>query len=381
MISATEFVFWLSVAAVVYLYLGYPATLLLVRARRGAPPRHDGRLPSVTILIAAYNEARDIGATLTNKLDLDYPRERLQIVVVSDGSTDGTDEIVSGYASRGVSLIRQEPRQGKTAALNLGRTVATGELVVFSDANSRYDRQALRHLVDAFEDPEVGYATGLLMYLNPGESPSGASCGLYMRYENWVRRLETRVGSIVGVNGGIDAVRRRLFEPMRPDHLPDFVLPLRVVEQGFRVVFCPAAVSYEEALPDARDEFGMRVRVSLRSLRTLCEMRHLLSPAGGFYAFQLWAHKGLRYLVFVPLIAALVANLMLAGRGHYLLLLALQVAFYGAAAVGLAAQGRPWAKALGIPAFFVIANAAAAVAVARFLRGDRQTLWQPRKGA
>jgi len=119
-------------------------------------------------------------------------------------------------------------------------------------------------------------------------------------------------------------------------------------------------VSYEEALPDARDEFGMRVRVSLRSLRTLCEMRHLLSPAGGFYAFQLWAHKGLRYLVFVPLIAALVANLMLAGRGHYLLLLALQVAFYGAAAVGLAAQGRPWAKALGIPAFFVIANAAAA---------------------
>jgi cellulose synthase/poly-beta-1,6-N-acetylglucosamine synthase-like glycosyltransferase len=204
-----------------------------------------------------------------------------------------------------------------------------------------------------------------------------------MRYENWIRRLETRAGSIVGVNGGIDAVRRDLFAPMRPDQLPDFVLPLRVVEQGYRVVFQPAAVSYETALSRSGDEFRMRVRVALRSMWTLWEMRHLLAPRHGRFAFQLLVHKVLRYLLFVPMAVALLANLLLVAEPVYAVMAAAQALVYLGGAVGLCYQrrGSALARVLGIPAFFLLTNAAAAVALSKLARGQRQVLWQPRGGA
>jgi len=270
-------------------------------------------------------------------------------------------------------LIRQDPRQGKTAALNLGRERATGEIVVFSDANSRYEPASLSRLVEVFEDPEVGYVTGTLKYLNPRKSGTAASCGAYMRYENWLRWLETRVGSTVGVNGGIDAVRRSLYAPMRPDQLPDFILPLRVVEQGYRVVYCPQAISSEEALDSARDEFRMRVRVSLRSLNALVEMRHLAWwPKGRMFAFQLLVHKVFRYLLFVPLSVALAANIAAAllAEPWYQALLAVHLLFYLVAVL----------RVSSLPAFFLVTNAAAAVAFIKLLRGERQAKWQPRKG-
>jgi cellulose synthase/poly-beta-1,6-N-acetylglucosamine synthase-like glycosyltransferase len=375
-------VFWLSIAVVAYVYMGYPLTLLALPQRRRAatpPPA----LPHVTVLIAAHNEVSQIAATVRNKLAQDYPPDLLDIIVISDGSIDGTDDVVKATGSGRVTLLRQEPRQGKTLALNRGVDVATGDILVFSDANSQYEPDTIRRLVAAFDDATVGYATGRLIYEDPGETAVGGGSGMYMRYENWLRRLETAAGSVVGVNGGVDAVRRRLYQPMRADHLPDFILPLRVVEQGYRVVYCDDAVSREEALGRQHDEYRMRVRVSLRALHGLSEMRGLMHPRYGRFAFQLFVHKVARYLMFVPLAAAFVANLALAGSRPwpYGVLLAAQAVCYVLAALGWMSGGRIRFKPVFVPFYFCLINVAAAAALVRFLRGERQVLWTPRRGA
>jgi cellulose synthase/poly-beta-1,6-N-acetylglucosamine synthase-like glycosyltransferase len=385
MLSETSFliaaaILWISLFLVAYVYVGYPLSLYLVR---GAEARVivPADLPAVTVVIAAFNEARDIGATVRNKLEQDYPADRLDVIVVSDGSTDGTDDIVSALGDRRVTLLRQEPRQGKTLALNRAVAAARGEIVVFSDANSRYEPPAIRALVKTFDDPGVGYVTGQLIYEDPGERATGGGSGLYMRYENWLRTLETRVGSVVGVNGGVDAVRRRLYAPMRADHLPDFVLPLRVVAQGLRVVYCAGAVAREAALGRHRDEFRMRVRVSLRAFHALAAMRALLDPRRGLFAFQLLVHKVLRYVLFIPLAAALVCSALLAGHPLYAAFFVLQSAAYALAAIGWLSGGRIRWRVVFVPFYFSLINLAAGAALIGFLRGERQVMWIPRKGA
>jgi len=239
-----------------------------------------------------------------------------------------------------VRLIRQEPRAGKTSALNIAVPEARGEILIFSDANSIYEQNVLRELADNFNDPSVGYVTGKMIYTNADGTPSGDGCTAYMKYENRLRSWETSLGSIVGVDGGIDAVRKELYQPMNPDQLPDFVLPLKVVAQGYRVVYEPEAILKESSLATAKDEYKMRVRVALRALWGMWDMHHLLTLSPSFlpplsrsdareatpshlpplsrsdapeatpshlptfppsilYAWQLWSHKVLRYLCFI----------------------------------------------------------------------------------
>jgi cellulose synthase/poly-beta-1,6-N-acetylglucosamine synthase-like glycosyltransferase len=371
---------WLCLAVIAYVYAGYPATLL---ARRPRPlrPASTPVQPSVSVVIAAFNEASNIEPTVRDKLAQDYPSELLEVIVVSDNSSDGTDEIVRSIDDPRLRLLRQEPRQGKTAALNRAVAAATGEIIVFSDANSRYEPDTVRRLVSTFDDPKVGYVTGRLVYENPGETAVGAGSGMYIAYENWLRRLETRSGSIVGVNGGVDAVRRCLYSEMRSDHLPDFVLPLRVVQAGHRVVYNQDAVAHEAALPRHGDEFRMRVRVSLRALNALVGCRQLFLPRYGFFAFQLAAHKLLRYLAAIPLGGALLCNLALAARPAYALLLLTQLACYSLAVVGWTFRGTIRARVVFVPFYFCLINVAAVTAVIGFLRGHRPVVWTPRKGA
>jgi len=378
--GASAVVFWACVALMMYVYVGYPLTLLALR-RRPLRLEKPTSLPRVTVVIAAYNEVEHIRETVCNKLTQDYPPELLDVVVVSDGSEDGTDAAVSGLAAGGrVKLLRQEPRRGKTAALNRAVEEARGDIVVFSDANSWYEADAVGRLVVPFSDPDVGYVTGQLTYEDPGRTAVGGGSGLYMRYESWLRRLETHVGSVVGVNGGIDAVRRSLYQSMRADHQPDFVLPLRVILAGFRVVYWPEAAARETALGRQEDEFHMRVRVSLRALHTLWEMRRLLAPRFGLYAFQLLVHKVLRYLVFVAMAGTFAASALLAGTSFYLALFGLQALFYGLALLGALSGGRIRARVVFVPFYFCLVNLAAAAAMLRFLRGERQVLWNPRLG-
>ena len=259
-------IFFSSLFTLLFVYFGYPLVIFFYSSLKAKGVSKGAYEPRVTILIPAYNEEKHIKATIENKLSLDYPRDRVEIIVISDGSEDRTDEIASSFQDKGVRLIRQEPRRGKTSALNMAVPQAKGEILTFSDANSLYDKDALRRLMENFADPGVGYVTGKMVYVNPDGTMVGDGCSAYMRYENLLRAIETRAGSIVGVDGGIDAVRKSLFQPMKHYQLPDFVLPLKVVEQGYRVVYESRALLNEDALKSSEDEYQMRVRVSLRAL-------------------------------------------------------------------------------------------------------------------
>jgi cellulose synthase/poly-beta-1,6-N-acetylglucosamine synthase-like glycosyltransferase len=340
----------------------------------------EDELPTVSIVTVAFNEAASIAATIDNKLGQDYPADRLEILVVSDASTDGTDSIVGEFSGRGVRLVRQDPRAGKTSGLNLVVSMTHGAIVAFADANSMWAPDALRHLVVPFADPEVGYATGRMTYRAPDGSLSGEGCSAYMRYENQLREWETRMGSIVGVDGGIDAVRRELYEPMRPDQLPDFVLPLAVREKGYRVVYAPKAHLHEDALESVEDEFRMRVRVALRAWHALKDKAALLNPFRfGLFAWQLASHKLLRYLAPFFQAGALVTALLLLGSGEFWhFVVAAQAVFYALALVGHLWRGRVRVPLVAFPYYLTLINIASLAAFASFLSGKKQVMWTPR---
>jgi cellulose synthase/poly-beta-1,6-N-acetylglucosamine synthase-like glycosyltransferase len=379
-----ELIFWTSLLLILYIYFGYPLVVNLVGLFRALPVRrHADHLPIVTVLIAAFNEEDVIEATVRNKLAQDYPADRLDILVVSDGSSDRTDGIVKEIADPRVRLLRQEPRAGKTSALNLAVPEAQGEIIVFSDANSLYASDALRQLVANFADPEVGYVTGKMLYANPDGSITGEGCSTYMKYENALRVAETRIGSVVGVDGGIDAVRRELYVPMNSDQLPDFILPLHVVKQGYRVVYEPRAILWESSLKEAGDEYQMRVRVSLRAFWALFDMRGLLLfKQNPLFAWQLWSHKVLRYLCFIFLTASLLSSFLLLDQGlFFFLFFFLQAGAYIGALVmpSLERKGFKFNILIFIH-YFALLNLASAHAFGKFISGRKQVVWTPRKG-
>jgi len=378
-----EVILLLSLIAIFYVYAGYPLVAVLLGRIMNRPVRKGAYEPVVTIVIAAFNEEESIGATIENKLEQDYPQDKLELIVVSDGSTDRTDAIVACFAYRNVRLLRQGPRAGKTSALNLAIPQARGEIIVFSDANSIYAPDALHKLIANFSDPDVGYVTGKMIYANPDGTTVGDGCSAYMKYENWLREIETRLGSVVGVDGGIDAIRKEIFKPMNPDQLPDFVQPLKVVEQGYRVVYEPEALLWESSLKEAGDEYRMRVRVSLRAFWALFDMRKLMAPGNDLlFCWQLWSHKVLRYLCFVFLIAAYASNALLLEVGFFpRVIFALQTGGY---AVAIAA---PFLERNGVKSrvftfarYFMLLNLAAAHAFFKFILGKKQVMWTPRKG-
>jgi cellulose synthase/poly-beta-1,6-N-acetylglucosamine synthase-like glycosyltransferase len=380
--------FWVSFFLLFYIYFGYPMVIKAIAILRPRPVDKSAEYqPSVSILIAAYNEAKDIEATLRNKLGLDYPTDLMEILVISDESDDGTDDIVKRVAQTApfpVRLYRQVPRQGKTAGLNTLREHAKGEILLFSDANSEWDAHAVTALVSNFNDPKVGYVTGKMIYVHQDGSLVGDGCSAYMKYENWLRLQETQAGSVVGVDGGIDAMRKSLHQPLNADQLPDFVQPLKVVEQGYRVVYEPDALLKEEALTDGTSEFSMRVRVSLRALWALKDMKQLLTPTRDpLFAWQLASHKVLRYAAFVPMVTLALAALYLAPVAG----------LYSIAAIGYAvflilawtghkkeAGGESLSAIYSIPYYFMLLNLASYKACIAFFKGEKKVIWNPRKG-
>lgn len=376
-------VFWASVAAVVYPYAIYPALEWLLGLVRPRPIRRAPQEPLVTVLIPAYNEVEVIGDTVANKLAQDYPQDKLQILVISDGSDDGTDDVVKSFADRGVELLRRGPREGKAAALNEAVTKARGEFVVFSDANSIFGPDTIRRLIENFADPRIGYVTGNLSFVTRAGSVSGGGNNAYMKYENLVRSIETRAGSIIGVNGGCDAIRRNLYVDIPRQLITDFILPLHVISTGHRVVYDERATASEVANKEVASEFRMRVRVALRALQGLVYMRRLLNPFS--YpgpAFSLWSHKVLRYGAFVFMPLALVLNGVLATASPlYLALFALHVFVYVLALLGLL-KNLPGVlrKLTVVPTYFFLSNIAFAFATVKFLRGESMATWQPRAG-
>ena len=377
------FLFWLSIFTIFYIYIGYP---ILLRYLPKKPLSIDAAAisqPKITILIPAFNEEKVIGDTIRNKLTQHYPATLIEIIVISDESEDNTDSIVNAIAAEDsrVKLIRQTPRQGKTAGLNLAMQQATGDIIVFSDANSHYNNDAIANLVACFSDLEVGYVTGKMIYVNDDGSVVGDGCSAYMKYENHIRALESQIGSVVGVDGGVDAIRKELYQPMNADQLPDFVLPLKVVTQGKRVIYCETALLNEDALSSSQSEFRMRVRVSLRAYWAMWDMRHLFNPMHyGIFTLQLTSHKLLRYLAFIPLLLAFVSNGFITGQSlFYSLTFFAQILFYGLAAYVSLNDGTKnrW---LGLANYFCLINIASAMAFMKFTKGEKIILWKPRVG-
>ena len=381
-VSVADWIFLTSVAGVAYPIIGYPVVLFVISLIRSWPVRKAPYQPQVTILIPAYNEAECIARTLENKLKQDYPPEKREIIVVSDASDDGTDEIVSQYAMQGVKIIRREIREGKASALNAAVASVSSEIIIFSDANSSFARDAVRKLVENFADATVGYVTGNLEYTHSGET-TGRGGSLYMRYENWLRTLESNVGSVIGVNGGVDAIRRALYVPVPKEQITDFVLPLHVMASGSRVIFEERARSREEANVRMDAEFRMRVRVALRALNGLrhekAALNFLKRPLSAFCVFS---HKLMRYFCFLFLALAFAANAVLVHYGAvYSFLFLCQITFYSAALLGWRFElPREVRRVTDTPAYFLMSNVAFAVAAFRFWKGDTLATWKPRGG-
>ncbi|HEX8775499.1 MAG TPA: glycosyltransferase family 2 protein [Pyrinomonadaceae bacterium] len=375
-----ELVFWLSVAALVYTYAGYPLLVAIVSRLRPRPVRRAPNVPSVSVIITAYNEERDLRAKLENTLALDYPKELMEVIVASDCSTDRTDEIAREFAARGVRLHRQRERLGKTAAQNAAVSVARGEIILFSDATTLYSADVLKVMMPSFSDESVGCVAGRLIYVDPSASSVGHGARSYWGYETFLKTHESRACSLIGASGCLYAVRRTAYVPLYPEACSDFLIATKMVEQGLRAVYEPGAVCTEETNRQARKELSMRVRVITQTFTDLWRHRFMMNPfRSGFYAVELFSHKVMRYLVPVFLVTLLVASIVLApGSPFYLLVLVSQLAFYLAALCGWVLE-RSGAniRLLALPQYFVLANVASLVAFYKFLRGERYARWEP----
>jgi cellulose synthase/poly-beta-1,6-N-acetylglucosamine synthase-like glycosyltransferase len=373
-----EFLFWTSLVIGAHVYVGYPLLLWLVAVCGGTRPVRSGTVDAVvTMIISAYNEERVIAEKIENSLALDYPVGKLEILVVSDASSDRTDEIVSSYAARGVELLRMSERGGKTVGLNRAAERARGDILVFSDANAIYDRDAIRNLVRNFADAQVGAVVGESGYTD-AQATSEHSEGLYWNYEIALKRLESRVNSVVGGDGAIYATRRSLYVPMRPDALSDFVNPLQIVRSGYRCVYEPEARCFERAGDSFDKEFRRKVRIVNRAWRATLSMPELLNPFRfGFFSFELLSHKFLRWLMPLFMAVLLIASAMLIPRGtFYAVLFGAQMAFYVLAAIGHVMRGRSsMPRLLTVPYFFCLVNVASAVGIVDAYRGRTYATW------
>ncbi len=376
-----EALLYTSLLLLAYTYAGYPLLAGALAALLRRPHRREPIEPTVSLVILAYNEERDIARKLENALALDYPREKLEIVVASDGSTDRTDEIVRGFADRGVRLFRAQDHPGKSGTTNRVAETTTGEILIFSDATGEYDPGVVRAFVCCFADPSVGAATGQVTYRYSG-SASSEGFRIYQRLVVFARRAESVWGTETSVSGSICAIRRELFRPI-PEWLDfDFCHPLHVAQAGLRTVYEAGARSQEEARERSDSEFAARVRMGILAysfipylLRGLGRVR---SPV---YVFQVLSHKLLRWLSPLWLIVLLVASAAVAPASTAAqLLLALQLVFYGAAGAGYLLRGHgPAARLFGVPLFFVTINLAFLSAFRRFARGERIGTWTPER--
>lgn len=371
----TDVVFWVAVCGVVYPYVGYPLVLWLLGvvapARRG-----DGAasgLPAVSMIVPVHNEAARIVRKVANTAALRYPADRLQVIYVSDGSTDETMPLLREHAGRQATIVELVERRGKAAALNAGVVRATNEILVFSDASIELAPDALEAIVEQFADPRIGCVSG------EDHIPESGGEAWYGRYELLLRRLESRVHSIVGASGSFYAQRRALCAPFAEGMAPDFLSVLRTVEQGFRAVSEPRATGSMTSVKDPRGEFERKVRTLIRGMTTLFAHVRVMNPfRHRVFAFSLVSHKVMRWAAPLFLVVAWLAPLVRLDSPWYAAAFAAQTLFYAGALAALGEWGRLHRSLPGkVALYFATVNAAALVAWVQYGRGVRQELWAP----
>lgn len=373
-----EILFWLALFLTFYAYLGYPLLLGLLGkiVRRPVAMTATAYLPGVAVIIPMHNEERVIDAKLSNLDALDYPRDRLTILIVSDGSTDQTRQRVLGY--RGdlqIRFLELAQRQGKAAALNLGLQNTSSEIVVFSDASIMLAPDALKRIVQPFEDTTIGCVSG------EDHIPGGGGEGLYGQYELYLRNLESRVSSIAGASGSFYAMRTRLCKSFLPGMAPDFLSVLVTVEQGYRAITEPRASGTMSSIKSTRGEFQRKVRTLIRGMTALWYARGLLNPfRSGMFALVLWSHKLMRWLVPFFLLALMVANIWLLGKPVYMATGIAQGLFYLLALLALFDIRLIRDNLFGkLSMYFTVVNSSILVAWIQFLAGTRLEIWEPTK--
>ena len=375
--------FWLAAGVVGYTYAGFPVLVALRGWLRPRPVRAAPIAPAVSIVIAARNEAAVIGSKLDSLRALDYPPDRVEVIVACDGCDDGTDDEVRRRRDPALRLLCL-PRVGKAAALNAAAGAAGGEILVFSDANSLFAPDALRALVAPFADPAVGGVAGDQRYVTDGaEAAVAQGERRYWDADRLLKRAESRAGNVISATGAIYAIRRALFRPIPEGVTDDFATSTSVIAQGFRLVFAPDAVAYEPVGPSGEIEFGRKVRVMTRGLNGVLVRRELLDPRRhGFYALQLLSHKVLRRLMAVPLLVLAATAIRLGRRSPlYRAAAAAQAALYGLGVAGLAVGERPTGRRrlLALPAYFCLVNVASLRAVWNIARRRPIDRWEPRR--
>ncbi len=378
--NTVALLFWVLVAMLGYAYVGYPVLLCIIKTLRKVRVKQGAVTPQVSLIIAAYNEEIVIREKIKNTLLLDYPKEHLEIIVVSDCSTDNTDAIVKEYENQGVKLLRIPERGGKVAGHREAVKIAGGDILVFSDATGMYESDAVKKLVRNFADEKVGCVGGMLKYINSADSTLGSGEGLYWRYEVFLRKMESNLGSLAAVSGSIYAVRKGLYFDFPEKLADDLVIPLFSRQKGYYVVYEPEAVCVEETVTDNAQELAKRARIANQNIRGILYMKHMLN----FFRYPvtslvLFSHKLLRQLVPLILLILLGVNgLLSAFRYEYMFLFLCQICFYAAALAGYRLDRKKQKnKLLFIPYYFCTTNVGILFGFLKLMRGRDERVWEP----
>ena len=377
----TIIIFWFSVGIILYVYIIYPFLIAFLAKLRTKPAHKRQIYPSVTLLVAAYNEDEVIREKIENSLNLDYPKDKLEIAILADGSTDKTCSIVKEYAGKGVWLYYQSDRKGKTAALNRVVPLTHGEIILFSDANNIFRLDVVSKLACNFADPNVGAVTGKKILFKT-KSALGESENLYWRYESLIRTNESQFNSTTGVVGEILAVRRELYAPLSESVInDDFFIAMEVIKRGYRVIYEPEAISEEMPSASIRDESVRRARISAGYYQLIGDLL-LLVPSAPFFVFQAVSHKFLRPFIPFFMIIAFLTNIILATQqpftnNKFIFFIIGQAFFYFFAFFGgsLYILGIK-SKLLYVPFYFCITNFSYIVGFYKFLFGRQTAIWE-----
>lgn len=370
-------IFWLSVAWLAYIYLGYPLILWLVGLLRKFEPRvTSDYFPKVSVLISARNEEKDIEWKICETLSWNYPPEQIELIIASDASEDRTDEILQSIRDPRLRYVRMENRVGKNEALNRLAKIATGELLLFSDANSHIGKNCLQSMARHFSDPRVGAVTGVEQTGDEGNGVTVVSgTRTYLDYEAVISHLESRIGSVLVCDGSLFAIRSALFRRLQPDLANDLELPLWIGSQGYALLFDPEARSAEKATHSAREDFNRRRRICGQGVLGFWRLRHDLR---GIRAWQFFSHKVLRWLMLIPLAGILVATAALANHTLFAFLFILQAIFYILALIGFwfASREQSAKMIFALPFYFVLVSTAAIVGIFQAWNGRRFATWE-----
>ena len=369
-------VFIICLSLLVYMFLGYPVILWGLSLFAKKTVVKGDIFPEVSLIVAAYNEAEVIREKIENSLELDYPKEKLEIIIASE-ATDKTDKIVMEYEEQGVVLSAYPGRKGKAATLFRTVPKAIGQIIVFSDANAMYDKNAIKNLVRNFNDERIGCVSGQLKYLNPDNTSVGSGEGIYWKYEMGLKNLESRLFSLLGANGSIFAIRKELYFPIAPDRGDDFELPIKISQNGYGVVLEPEAISWENSSSTSNEEFKRKVRIIAWNMKScLLLLRECFFKKKTLLVFQLISHKFLRWLFPIFAMGLLVTNIFLV-ETFFRILLVMQVLFYTAAGFGyvIDVRGNKVPRLLIVPYYFCLIHGAAIAGLYHLICSDQKTVW------